>query len=342
MRLSRNKALAAALSLCAFTPLTALAAGVVNVYSHRHYEVDQEINRLFTEQTGIEVKFINAEADQLIERLRAEGADSPADILITVDAGRMQRAAEQGLLQPLQSERIEELAHAALRDPENRWFAYTLRARAIFVAKNRVKPGEISNYEDLADPKWRGRLLIRSSSNSYNQSLMASMIAANGEQKATAWAAGVTRNFARPPQGSDRDQIKAVAAGLADVCVANSYYYGMLLTSPDRAEREAAARVTMIFPNQGGRGTHANVAAAGLTAHSKNTGEARAYLEFLLSPEIQKLLANGSLEHPVSMDLSLSPLHTSWGAFKMDYETFPKLGETQAAAVRIFDRAGWK
>lgn len=342
MRLSRNKMLGAALSLCALTIIPALGAGVVNVYSHRHYEVDQEINRLFTAQTGIEVKVINAEADQLIERLRSEGADGPADVLITVDAGRMQRAAEQGLLQSLESKRAAELSPPQLRDPEGRWFAYALRARVILVAKNRVKPGEIKNYEDLADPKWRGRLLIRSSANSYNQSLMASINAASGEEKAAAWAAGVARNFARPPQGSDRDQIKAVAAGLADVCVANTYYYGMLLTSSDRAERQAAAKVRIIFPNQDGRGTHANVAAVGITAHSKNTDQARAYLEFLLTPEVQKLLANGSLEYPVSLDLTLNPLHTSWGAFDMDFETFPKLGEYQAAAVRIFDRVGWK
>jgi iron(III) transport system substrate-binding protein len=318
------------------------AAEVVNVYSHRHYGVDQEINRLFTEKTGIEVKVVNAEADQLIERLKSEGENSPADVLITVDAGRMQRAKADGLLQPLKSEVLEKSTQANLRDPDGQWYPYALRARVILVAADMVKPGEIKDYEDLAKPEWKGRVLIRSSSSSYNQSLAASVITANGEEKAAAWAKGVASNLARPPQGGDRDQIKAVAAGLADVCVSNTYYFGLLLNSPDSAERAAAGKMRIVFPNQEGRGTHVNVSAAGVTRHAKNMENARAYVEFLVTPEVQKMLANGSYEYPVSMDLSLSPTLETWGEFKIDTETFPKMGEDQAKTAKLFDAAGWR
>ncbi len=323
--------------------LAGTASGdVVNIYSHRHYEIDQEVNRLFTEKTGIEVKVINADADQLIERLKSEGENSPADVLVTVDAGRMQRAKDQDLLQAVQSGILEKATPENLRDPEGFWHPYTIRARVILVAADRVKPGEITTYEQLADPEWRGRLLVRSSSSSYNQSLLASIIAANGEEKAAEWAKGVVANFARPPQGGDRDQIKAAAAGLADVCISNTYYFGLLLNSSDPAEREAATKMRIVFPNQDGRGAHANVSAAGITKHAKNVEQAKAYLEFLVSPEVQKLLANGSQEHPVSLDLTLNPTHEKWGEFRIDTETFPKLGDNQEAAVRIFDQAGWK
>ncbi len=319
-----------------------VSAGVVNVYSHRHYAVDQEINKLFTEKTGIEVKVVNAPADQLLERLRSEGENSPADLLITVDAGRMQRAKAEGLLQPLESEVLSNASPANLRDAEGYWHSYTVRSRVILVSKERVNPGEIETYEQLADPKWRGRLLINSASSNYNQSLMASLVAANGKEAAEKWARGVVSNMARPPQGGDRDQIKTVASGLADVCVSNTYYLGLLLNSPDPAERAAAESVRVVFPNQNGRGAHCNVGAAGVTKHAKNLKEARAYLEFLVSPEVQKIIANGSYEFPVGMDLTLSPTHAAWGGFKMDAGTFAELGENQPEAIRIFDAVGWK
>ncbi|MGL4398266.1 MAG: Fe(3+) ABC transporter substrate-binding protein, partial [Luteolibacter sp.] len=314
----------------------------LNVYTHRHYAIDQKVNELFKQETGIEVKVVNAEADQLVERLKSEGANSPADVLITVDAGRMQKAKEEGLLQPLKSEVLDKLTPADLRDSDGHWYPYALRARVILVSKERVKAGEIKDYEDLAKPEWKGRLLIRSSSSSYNQSLAASMISAHGEEAAGAWAKGVVSNFARPPQGGDRDQIKAVASGLADVCVANTYYFGLLQNSPDAAEREAAEKLRVVFPNQGGRGTHVNVSAAGVTKHAKNGENARKYLEFLVTPEVQKLIANGSYEYPISMDLSLCPTHEKWGSFKIDRETFPKMREDQAKAAKLFDAAGWK
>jgi iron(III) transport system substrate-binding protein len=341
MRTVRNNFLRILATIMAFTG-TSMGAEVLHVYSHRHYEVDQQINALFKEKTGIEVKVVNAEADQLIERLKSEGADSPADVLVTVDAGRMQRAVEQGLLQSVKSEILEKATPVALRDAEGHWYPFTIRARGIVVSKDRVKDGEIKDYADLAKPEWRGRVLARSSTSGYNQSLLASIIAAEGEAAAEEWAKGVARNLARPPQGGDRDQIKAVAAGLADAAITNSYYLGLLLTSPDESERKAAQSVKMIFPNQSGRGTHANVSAAGITKHAKNAAAGRKYLEFLVTPEVQKMISNGSFEHPVSMDLSLGEQIGKWGAFKVDETGFGKLGELSAEATRLFDRAGWK
>lgn len=341
MRLIRNKwVLMSAVGFCGAGAI--LGAEPLHVYSHRHYEVDQKVNALFTEKTGIAVKVVNAEADQLIERLKSEGADSPADVLVTVDAGRMQRAVEDGLLQPVKSGVLEKATPEALRDAQGHWYPFTLRARGIVVAKGRVKEGEVKDYADLAKPEWRGRVLARSSTGGYNQSLLASIIAAEGEKAAEEWAKGVARNLARPPQGGDRDQIKAVAAGLADAAITNSYYLGMLLNSPDAGERKAGEAVRLVFPNQSGRGTHCNVSAAGITKHAKNAEAGRKYLEFLVSPEVQKIYAEGSFEHPVSMDLSLGGQVGKWGRFKVDEAGFLRLGELSATATRLFDRAGWK
>lgn len=338
------KALSGTVLVCGslWAATSGYSAEEVNVYSHRHYRIDESINALFTEQTGIKVNVVNAQADQLIERLKSEGANSPADLLITVDVGRMQRAREDGLLQPLQSEVLEQAVPEKLRDPEGYWHPYTVRARVFAVATDRVKPDEIRNYADLADRKWRGRVLVRSASSPYNQSLLASIVAAEGEDAARAWAKGVVSNMARPPQGGDRDQIKAVAAGLADIAVTNTYYFGLLVNSSDQAERELASKITLVFPNQDGRGTHVNVGVAGVTKHARNLENARKYLEFLVSPEVQKIIANGSYEYPISLDLTLSETHGQWGEFKIDSQTFQELGENQAKAIEIFDEAGWK
>ena len=331
------------LALAGVISLTAeISAGVVNVYSHRHYEVDKRLNVLFQEKTGIQVKLVNADADQLIERMKSEGTACPADVLVTVDAGQMQRAKAESMLQTLESELARKVVPAALGDPDWQWVPYTVRARVIMAAKDRVAEGEITRYEDLADPKWRGRILVRSSTSGYNQSLLASLLIANGEVEAEKWARGVVANMARPPQGGDRDQIKAVASGLADVCISNSYYLGILLASSDPAEKSAGESVRVIFPNSGDRGTHCNVSAAAVAKNAPNPDAAKAYIEFLLSPEAQNLLANGSYEHPITLDHTLNPLHQAWGNFKPDITTFSKLGANHAAAIRIFDAAGWK
>ncbi len=323
--------------------MAAVTGDTLNIYSHRHYGIDERVNALFTERTGIEVRMVNADADQLIERLRSEGANSPADVLVTVDAGRMERARKLGLLGKFDTEDLDMPDPPdGIGDPDGYWHPYMIRARVILTAKGRVEPGEINRYEDLADPRWRGRLLARSSSNSYNQALMASMVAAHGEREATEWAQAVTRNMARPPQGGDRDQIKAVAAGLADVCISNSYYLGMMLESPDPSERAAARQVDVIFPNQDDRGTHANVSAIALLKHATHTGPAHEYLKFLLSPEIQRMLAEGTYEHPVNFDSSLTEVHREWGEFKIDTDTFGDLATHHDAAVRAFDAARWR
>jgi len=347
MRMRRNKAsrLATILSLLLVVAIIPVAwgSGVLNVYSHRHYGVDEQVNALFTGRTGIEVRVVNADADQLIERMRSEGANSPADVLVTVDSTRMERARALGLLDKFEATELDlPAAPEGMHDPEGYWHPYMIRARVILTAKGRVKAGEITRYEDLAKPQWRGRLLIRSSSSNYNQALMAAMVAAHGEREATAWARGVANNLARPPQGGDRDQIKAVAAGLADVCVSNSYYLGMMLESSDPAEREAARKVDIVFPNQADRGTHANVSAIALLKHADNAEAARQYLQFLLSPEIQSMLANGTYEHPVSLESTLTPVHLAWGEFKIDTTTFRDLPKHHEAAIRVFDAARWR
>ncbi len=334
----------AALALVAALGLSgpALAQQTLNIYSHRHYGIDQEVNALFTQQTGIEVKVVNADADQLIERLKAEGENSPADLLITVDAGRLQLAKEQGLLQPLQSEVLATATPELLRDPEGYWWPFTARARIIMVSDERVEEGAITTYEELADERWRGKLLIRSSSSVYNQAWVSSMVAANGDEATEAWARGVVQNMARPPQGGDRDQIRAVANGLADVCVGNAYYLGIMLNSTDEQDRELASKVRLVFPNQDGRGAHFNVSGVGVTRHARNVDAARQYLEFLVSDEVQQMYAEGSYEYPINLDFTATPTHESWGEFKVDVQSFPEMGDHIDDAISIFDRVGWQ
>lgn len=338
----RARALCLALMAVPAGAVMAEEPPTLNVYSHRHYGIDAEINALFTEQTGIEVKVVNADADQLIERLKSEGENSPADLLVTVDAGRVQIAKEQGLLQPLESGVLEAATPEALRDPEGYWYPYTARARVIMVADERVGPTDITRYEDLADERWRGRVAIRSSSSPYNQALVASMVAANGVDATETWARGVVANFARPPQGGDRDQIRAVANGLADACVANAYYLAIMLNSSDAADRELAEKIRVVFPNQDDRGAHLNVSAAGVTRHAKNVDAARKYLEFLVKPEIQHMIAEGSYEYPISLDFAATPTFERWGDFEVDVTSFPELGDHLDDAIAIFDRVGWQ
>jgi iron(III) transport system substrate-binding protein len=245
-------------------------AAVVNVYSHRHYDTDQALFDRFTEETGIEVRVVSASADELIARLEREGEASPADLLITVDAGRLHRATERGLLQATEAESLQSAVPAHLRDPEGHWFGLTRRARIIAYARDRVDPAELPSYEALADSAWRGRIVARSSENIYNVSHLASILAAHGPEEAEAWAAAVVANFARPPQGNDTDQIRDVAAGVGDVALVNSYYVGRLLNADDEASRALAAQVGVIFPNQEDRGTHVNVSGAGITRHAPN------------------------------------------------------------------------
>jgi iron(III) transport system substrate-binding protein len=317
-------------------------APVVNLYSHRHYDTDEALFRRFTEVTGIEVRVVSASADELLARLEREGEASPADVLITVDAGRLNRARELGLLQAVTSEALEAAVPRALRDPEGHWFGLTQRARIVAYARDRVDPAEIPTYESLGDPRWEGRIVARTSENIYNVSHLASIIAAHGEEEAEAWVRAMVANFARAPQGNDTDQIRDVAAGVGDVALVNSYYVGRLLNSDDPASRELADRVGVHFPNQEGRGVHMNVSGAGVTRHAPNLEHAIRFIEFLVSEEAQEAFAQGNFEYPVREGVAWSPTLEAWGSFRQDPLPLVRLGELNNAAVQIFDRGGWR
>jgi iron(III) transport system substrate-binding protein len=320
----------------------ASAAEEVNVYSARHYDTDARLYDGFTEATGIEINLIEGDADQLIERIKAEGVNSPADVLITVDAGRLWRAEEADILQPISSDVLEERIPESLRHPEGEWFGFSQRLRIIVYAKDRVEPGEIAAYEDLAEPEWQGRICIRSSTNIYNQSLVASMIATRGIEETEAWADGLVENMARPPQGGDTDQITAVAAGECDVAVVNHYYLVRLIKSDDPGERAVAEAVGVVFPNQDGRGTHANVSGAGVLVSAPHKDNAVEFLEYLTTDQAQVYFAEGNNEFPVVEGIELDPILAAWGDIKTDDVNASKYGENNAEAVRLMDRAGWK
>lgn len=315
---------------------------VVNVYTHRHYEADQQLFDQFTAETGIAVNVVSASADELIQKLELEGAGSPADILITVDAGRLHRANEKGLLQAVTSDILEQNIPSKFRSTEGYWFGLTYRARILAYSKDRVSAEELSTYEDLANENWKGRLLTRSSENIYNQSLLASIIAANGEEGAEQWTANVLANMARAPKGNDRDQVKAVASGEGDVAIVNTYYIGIMLNDENPEERKAAEQVRIFFPNQGDRGTHVNVSGAGVTKYAPNKENAIKLIEFLSSESAQGTLANINFEYPVNPNVEHSDLLKAWGSFKSDELNLSVLGENNQKAVMIFDRVGWK
>ncbi|WP_143959413.1 Fe(3+) ABC transporter substrate-binding protein [Litoribacter populi] len=315
---------------------------IVNVYTHRHYEADQQLFDKFSEQTGIKVNVVSASADELIQKLELEGAGSPADVLITVDAGRLFRAEDKDLLQQISSDVLEKNIPEKYRSPSGKWFGLTYRARILAYSKERVNPGELTTYEDLADPKWNGRVLTRSSENIYNQSLLASLLLANGEENATEWAKAVLGNMPRSPKGNDRDQVKAVAAGEGDVAIVNTYYIGIMLNDSNAEERKAAEQVGIFFPNQEDRGTHVNISGAGVTKHAPHRENAIKLLEFLSEAEAQSILANINFEYPVNLNVEHSDLLKSWGDFKADEINLARLGAKNKDAVMIFDRVGWK
>ncbi|TYB79097.1 Fe(3+) ABC transporter substrate-binding protein [Bizionia myxarmorum] len=315
---------------------------VVTVYTHRHYESDQNIFKMFEDKTGIKVKVINASADELIQKMKMEGEQSPADVLITVDAGRLGRAKELGLLQSIESDFLEKSIPTHLQDVDNQWFGLTKRARIIAYAKDRVKPEDLSTYEDLANKKWKGKILVRSSSNIYNQSLMASLIANDGEDAAKTWAQGIVANMARSPKGSDRDQVKAVVAGEGDLAIVNSYYIGKMLNSPDPEEVKAAKQVGLFFPNQTDRGTHINVSGAGVAKNAPNKANAILFIEYLASAEAQQVFTEANYEYPILESVEAVQDIKDWGDFKEDNLGLNQLGENNKKAVLIFDEAGWK
>lgn len=320
----------------------AFAVDEVNLYSARKEALIKPLLDRFTTETGIKVNLVTGKADALIQRLRSEGNNTPADLLIATDAGRLYRAKAMGLLQSIQSDRLMNAIPEVYRDPGNMWFGLSLRARTLVYSKSRVKPEELSSYENLADTRWKNRICIRSSDNIYNQSLLASMILADGEEQAQRWANGLVSNFARPPRGGDRDQIKAVAAGQCDIAIVNTYYLSNMLHAVDSVQRQAAAEVNVFWPNQNGRGVHVNVSGAGVTAHAKNRENAIRLLEFMSTVESQQWYAQVNYEYPVHPDVEISQTLKSFGLFKPDSINLSLLGEKNAQAVMIMDRAGWK
>jgi len=338
------RALCAALAVACihFSPAYAQEK-VLNLYSSRHYNTDEALYSTFTRLTGIKVNRIEAPEDALLERLRNEGAASPADLLLTVDAGRLWRAEQMGLFQPVKSAVLDARIPASLRQPDGLWFGFSTRARVIVFAKDAIKPGEIRNYEDLADPKWKGKVCMRSSASMYNLSLMSSLIDHVGEAKAEAWARGVVANFARSPKGGDTDQVKALAAGECALSLVNTYYYVRLLKATKAEERAAIDRVGMAWPNQDGRGTHVNISGAGVMKSAPNRDAAVKFLEYLASDDAQRYFANGNNEFPVVASVRIdSPELASIGRFKADAQNVSVFGKNQAAAQKVYDRAGWR
>ena len=314
----------------------------VNVYSAREEQLIKPLLDAFSKDTGIKVNLVTGDDDPLLERLKREGVNSPADVLITADAGRLYRATQNGSLQAIQSAKLNQAVPANLRDPENRWFGLTYRARVIFYNKDKVKPNELSTYEALADPQWQGRVCVRSSNSIYNQSLLASIIQADGAAQAENWAKGLVNNFARAPAGGDRDQIKAVAAGQCDVALANTYYYAQMLYGKDAAQKAAASKVGLFWPNQNNRGTHINISGAGVTTAAKNKENAIKLLEYMVLDDAQRWYSSTNGEFPVKPGTTASPELQSWGNFKRDPVNLSVLGKNNAQAVMLMDKAGWQ
>ncbi|GAO29980.1 Fe(3+) ABC transporter substrate-binding protein [Geofilum rubicundum] len=336
------KLLSVSILILLFTTACQDNADIVNVYSSRHYRADEAVFKRFTEETGIEVNLVKANSDQLINRLEMEGPLSPADVLITADAGRLIHAQNKGLLQPMPSPNVENIVPSHLRDKDGHWTGFTQRARIVVYHRDRVNPAELSTYEDLAHPKWEGRLLVRSSQSHYNQTLMASMVAALGEEEATAWAAQLVQNMARQPTGNDRDQVKAISAGLGDIAIINTYYMGLLLHSANQEERAVAREMGLFFPNQQDRGTHVNISGIGITAHAAHYDNAVRLIEFMLTEESQRTFTALNYEYPVHPEVKWPKLLQSWGTFKSDTLPLFQLGESLNKGLLIFNKVGWE
>ena len=332
---------AAALALAlASGPAT---AQVLNLYSSRHYQTDQALYDNFTKQTGIKINLIEGGEDALIERVRNEGDKSPADVLITVDAGRLWRAEQMGLFQPVKSQVLDTRIPAAYRHPDGLWYGFSTRARIIAYSKERVKPGEITSYEDLANPKWKGKICTRSSGHVYNLSLISSLVNYMGEAKAEEWTRAVASNLARAPKGGDTDQLMGVASGECDIALSNTYYYVRLLRSQKPDERQAVEKVGVVLPNQKDRGTHVNVSGAGVLKYAPNREAAVRFLEYLAGDQAQNYFANGNNEWPVVVSVTPdNPQLASLGKFKTDTLNLAVVGRNQPTAQKIADRSGFK
>ena len=324
--------------------ITSLHANEVNIYTHRHYPSDKILFKKFTEKTGIKVNVVQANSDQIMKRLEQEGKYSPADLLLTVDVGRLYYAKEKDLFQPIKSRFLEEVIPSNLRDKEGYWFGVTKRARVLVYNLDTIDPKTLSTYEALTAKEYEGAILTQTSGNIYNQSLLASIIAHKGKEEAKVWAKGITSNFARKPTGSDRDQMRALAAGMAKIAIVNTYYVGQLLNSKKFSDKAVAQMIGIFFPNQGKneRGAHINISGIGVTKYAKNKENAIAFIEFLCSEEAQSIFTSRNYEYPVNKNVTPSKLLQSWGNFKEDSIDLYKLGKNNAEAVKIFNEVGWK
>ncbi|MDC0955630.1 Fe(3+) ABC transporter substrate-binding protein [bacterium] len=323
---------------------TAKESNEINLYSQRHYKVDEKQYEAFEKETGIKVNVVKANADELIERLKNEGDNSPADLFITVDAGKLQKAKDLDLLQKISSPIINQNVDIDLKDVNGYWIPLTYRARIIVYSKDRVDVGELSTYANLTDKKWKNKVLVRSSSNAYNQALLSSIVANRGEEAATNWASELVKNFARDPKGNDRDQVKAITAGQGDLAIVNSYYIGLLLSSENDEEIKAGNSVGVFFPNQGEEesGSHINVSGIGLAKNAPNKENAIKLMEFLTSESAQKTYTNTSYEYPANPNVEPNEIVKKWGSFKKDILDLNQLGVFRNKAIEIFDKSGWK
>tara|TARA_B100000902_G_scaffold382121_1_gene419427 strand:- start:482 stop:1504 length:1023 start_codon:yes stop_codon:yes gene_type:complete len=331
-------------ALCSFISCQKNNSNEVNIYSQRHYEVDRIQYENFQEKTGIKVNVIKASADELLERLKNEGNNTPADLFVTVDAGKLQKGVEMGVFQKIDNNVINSNVSYDLKDPNGYWIPITYRARLLVYSNDRVSESDLSTYEDLANKKWKGRLLVRSSTNAYNQALMSSLYANLGKEAVTDWSTNIVTNFARDPKGNDRDQVKAIAAGQGDVAIVNSYYIGLLLSSKKQSEVDAGKSVSVFFPNQGNneRGTHINISGFAMTKNASNKENAIKLLEYLTSVEAQNTYANNSYEYPANPNVLPSNIVQSWGDFKRDTLDLNTLGIYRNDAIKVFDQTGWK
>ena len=329
------------ITLCITTYVT--ASEEVNVYSHRHYAVDKKLYKKFYKQTGIKVNLLKASSVQLIKRIEKEGKYTKADVLLTTDVGMLELARSKDIFQPINSEFLENTIPKYLKDKDNLWFALTKRARVIAYNLDEVKPSELSTYEDLVSEKWKDRLVVTKSTEVYNQSLLASIIVNDGEEKAKVWASGIKNNMARKPRGIDKDSLRAIASGIGDVAIVNTYYIGQMMKGRSFSDQATSEMIGVFFPNQGDkeRGTHINVSGAGVVKYSKNKNNAIKFIEFLASVKSQELFAKVNFEYPVNPNANTSDLLKSWGTFKEDKTSLYKVGKQNIPAVKMLNHVGW-
>ncbi|MEL7164995.1 MAG: extracellular solute-binding protein [Pseudomonadota bacterium] len=330
------------LAVAAVTGTSAVAEGELNLYSSRHYDTDERLYSDFTEATGITINRIEGKADELIERMKSEGANSPADILLTVDTSRLERAKDAGVLQSIESGTLEDLIPANLQDEDNQWFGFSQRARIIFYDKNDVA-NPPKSYVDLADPAFKGKVCHRSSSNVYSQTLLASVIANHGEEAAKGWAQGVVDNFARDPQGGDTDQLRGLVSGECDISISNTYYFARAIRKDvDGLPADARANIGWVFPAQNGEGAHMNLSGGGVAANAPNKDNAIKFLEYLASAQAQQYFSAGNDEYPAVPGVAISPSVATLGLFRPDDLDATTIANNVPKAQAIFNEVGWE